>query len=94
MRFGVFIPTNKQQTNNNIMSKELVTKVSIKSNHPDLNPVFNSLQAGVDDDASGSFLVIYGNDSQNDSAKISLDWDECDTLVEVAAKYRKDWEWE
>jgi len=94
MRFGVFIPTNKQQTNNNIMSKELVTKVSIKSNHPDWNPVFNSLQAGVDDDASGSFLVIYGNDSQNDSAKISLDWDEWDTLVEVVAKYRKDWEWE
>ncbi len=40
-----------------------------------------------------SFLIIYGNDSQNDSAKISLDWDEWDDLVKVVRKYRNEWEW-
>ena len=74
--------------------KTIQIKVSIKSASLDWNPIFNSVQVGVDDEASGSFLIIYGNDSQNDSAKISLDWDEWDTLVEVVAKYRKDWEWE
>ena len=50
-------------------------------------------RVGRDDEASGSFLIIYGNDSQNDSAKISLDWDEWDDLVKVVRKYRNKWEW-
>ena len=84
-------PPHADKTNNDM--KTIPLKVSIKSNHPDWNPVFNSLQAGVDDEAAGSFLVIYGNDSQNDSAKIALDWDEWDYLVKVVRKYRKEWEW-
>jgi len=73
--------------------KSIPIKVSIKSASLDWNPIFNSVQVGVDDEASGSFLIIYGNDSQNDSAKISLDWDEWDDLVKVVRKYRNEWEW-
>jgi hypothetical protein len=73
--------------------KTIPIKVSIKSASPDWNPIFNSIQVGPDDEAAGSFLVIYGNDSQNDSAKISLDWDEWDDLVKVVRKYRNKWEW-
>ena len=75
------------------MDKEVVTKVSIKSSNPNWNPIFNSIQVGPDDEAAGSFLTICGNDEQNDSAKISLDWEEWDELVKVVSKYRKDWEW-
>ena len=75
------------------MNKEVVTKVSIKSSNPNWNPIFNSIQVGPDDEAAGSFLNIRGNDEQNDSAKISLDWEEWDELVKVVSKYRKDWEW-
>jgi hypothetical protein len=74
--------------------KTIPIKVSIKSASPDWNPIFNSIQVGPDDEAAGSFLVIYGNDSQNDSAKISLDWDEWDDLVNIVTngsgnKYEK-----
>ena len=74
--------------------KTIPIKASIKSASHDWNPVFNSIQVGVDDEASGSFLTIYGNDLQNDGAKISLDWDEWDELVKVVRKYRNEWEWE
>ena len=73
--------------------KSIPIKVSIKSANLDWNPIFNSVQVGVDDEASGSFLIIYGNDPQNHSAKISLDWDEWDNLVKVVRKYRNEWEW-
>ena len=75
------------------MNKQVVTKVSIKSSNLNWNPIFNSIQVGPDDEAAGSFLTILGNDEQNDSAKISLDWEELDELVKVVSKYRKDWEW-
>lgn len=73
--------------------KTIPIKVSIKSGSSDWNAIFNSIQAGPDDEAAGSFLTIYGNDEQNEGAKISLDWDEWDELVKVVRKYRKDWEW-
>ena len=76
-------------------SKEVVTQVSIKSNdRNNWNPIYNSIKVGPHDESSGSFLRIIGEDEQNDGNSISLDWDEWDTLVEVVAKYRKDWEWE
>lgn len=73
--------------------KTIPTKVSIKSASPDWNPIFNSVQVGPDDEAAGSFLTIRGNDTQNNNAKISLDWEEWDDLVKVVRKYRNDWEW-
>jgi hypothetical protein len=77
------------------MNKEIVTQVSIKSNdRNNWNPIYNSIKVGPDDESAGSFLKITGEDDQNDGNSISLDWDEWDTLVEVVAKYRKDWEWE
>lgn len=76
------------------MSKEVVTKVSIKSNKSDWNPIYNSIQVGPADEAAGSFLRITGEDEQNQGNIIDLDWEEWDALVEVVAKYRKDWEWE
>jgi len=76
------------------MSKEVVTRVSIKSEDPNWNPIYNCIRVGPDDEAAGSFLKIVGEDEQNDGASISLNWEEWDTLVEVVAKYRKDWEWE
>lgn len=76
------------------MSKEVVTKVSIKSSNSDWNPIYNSIQVGPADDAAGSFLKITGEDQQNGGNTIALDWDEWDTLVEVVTKYREDWEWE
>ena len=74
--------------------KTIPIKVSIKSSSPDWNPIFNSVQVGPEDDAAGSFLTICGNDEQNNSAKISLDWEEWDELVKVVRKYRSDWDWE
>ena len=76
------------------MSEEVVTKVSIKSEHPSWNPIYNTIQVGPDDTAAGSFLKIIGQDEQNEGASISLNWEEWDTLVKVVKKYRKDWEWE
>jgi hypothetical protein len=29
----------------------------------------------------------------NEGKSLSFDWEEWDNLVEVVAKYRKDWEW-
>jgi len=75
------------------MSKEVVTSVSIKSNNPNWNPIYNSIQVGPNDEAAGSYLKITGNDEMNKGNSIYLDWEEWDTLVEVVAKYRKDWEW-
>lgn len=73
--------------------KTIPIKVSIKSASPDWNPIFNSVQVGPHDDAAGSFLTICGNHELNDSAQISLDWEEWDELVKVVSKYRIDWEW-
>lgn len=75
------------------MNKEIVTKVSIKSNRTDWNPIYNSIQVGPADEAAGSFLKITGEDEHNQGNHIDLDWDEWDTLVKVVTKYRKDWEW-
>ena len=76
------------------MSEEVVTKVSIKSEEPNWNPIYNSIQVGPDDEAAGSFLKIIGEDVHNEGTSISLNWEEWDTLVKVVEKYRKDWEWE
>ena len=73
--------------------KTIPIKVSIKSDSPDWNPIFNSVQVGPNDEAAGSFLIIYGNDTHDHSAKISLDWEEWDELVKVVRKYRNEWEW-
>jgi hypothetical protein len=73
--------------------KTIPTKVSIQSANPDWNPIFNSIQVGPNDEAAGSFLTIYGNDTQNNNAKISLEWEEWDELVKVVRKYRNDWDW-
>ena len=79
-------------------NKEIVTQVSIKSNNPNWNPVFNSLKVGPDDEGGGSYLKIIGEDIEAskdvDGEGIRLDWGECDKLVEVVAKYRKDWEYD
>ena len=76
------------------MNNEIVTQVSIKSNKRlDWNPFYNSIKVGPNDEAAGSFLRITGEDEQNQGNTIDLDWDEWDTLVEVVAKYRKDWVW-
>jgi len=76
------------------MSEEVVTRVSIKSEDPNWNPIYNCIQVGPDDEAAGSFLKIVGEDEQNEGASISLNWEEWDTLVKVVEKYRKDWEWD
>ena len=75
------------------LMKSIPIKVSIKSDNPSWNPIFNSVQVGVDDEAAGSFLIIYGDSERDDSAKISLDWEEWDNLVKVVRKYRNEWEW-
>ena len=72
---------------------EVVTQVSIKSDSPNWNPVFNSLKVGPDDEGGGSYLKIIGENDTNDGSGIKLDWEEWDKLVEVVAKYRKDWEY-
>ena len=45
--------------------KTIPTKVSIQYANHDWNPIFNSIQVGPNDEAAGSFLTIYGNDTQN-----------------------------
>ncbi len=75
------------------MSKEVVTQVSIKSNNPNWNPIYNSIKVGPNDESAGSYLKITGDDEMNNGNSIYLDWEEWDTLVEVVEKYRKDWEW-
>lgn len=72
---------------------EIVTQVSIKSDDPNWNPVFNSLIVGPADEGGGSYLKISGENDANDGSGIKLDWEEWDKLVEVVAKYRKDWEY-
>ena len=74
--------------------KEVITQVSIRSdNNPNWNPVYNSIQVGPDDEGAGSYLKIVGQDENNEGKSINLDWQEWDALVEVVAKYRKDWDW-
>ncbi len=73
--------------------KTIPIKVSIKSDSPDWNPIFNSIQVGPYDEAAGSFLTICGVNDANDSSHVSLDWGEWDELVRVVSKYRNDWEW-
>jgi len=75
------------------LSKEVVTQVSIKANRSDWHPIFNTIKVGPDDEAGGSYLKILGEDEMNNGRVLSLDWDEWDNLVEVVAKYRKEWEW-
>ena len=57
------------------------------------NPIFNCIKVGINDEATGSFLEIIGDDEANDGAKLTLDWSEWDAIVEVVNKYRKDWEY-
>lgn len=76
------------------VSKEVVTQVSIKADRSDWHPIYNTIKVGPNDEAGGSFLKIIGEDEMNDGRVLTLDWDEWDNLVEVVAKYRKDWEWE
>lgn len=75
------------------VNKELVTQVSIKADRSDWHPIFNTIKVGPDDEAAGSYLKIVGEDEMNDGCVLTLDWEEWDNLVEVVAKYRKDWEW-
>ena len=77
------------------MRKEVVTQVSIKGSGGEhqWNPIYNCIKVGPDDEAAGSFLRISGEDEGNEGSSISLDWEEWDALVEVVAKYRKEWEW-
>lgn len=75
------------------MKTSIPIKVSIGSDNADHNPIFNSLQAGVDDQAAGSFLIIDGMDLRENPAQVAIDWEEWDELVKVVAKYRSDWEW-
>ena len=74
--------------------KGMVTEVSIRSDIPNWNPIFNSIKVGPADESGGSFLKITADDERNDGACISLDWNEWDSIVAVVAKYREDWEWE
>ncbi len=73
--------------------KEVITQVSIKSKRSDWHPIYNTIKAGPADEAGGSYLKITGEDEMNNGASLTFDWDEWDNLVEVVAKYRKDWEW-
>ena len=75
------------------MNKEVITQVSIKSKRADWHPIYNTIKVGPDDDAAGSYLKIVGEDEMNEDRSLALDWDEWDNLVEVVAKYRKEWEW-
>jgi YD repeat-containing protein len=75
------------------VSKEVITQVSIKADRNDWHPLFNTIKVGPDDEAGGSYLKIVGEDEMNNGRVLSLDWDEWDNLVEVVAKYRKEWEW-
>ena len=74
--------------------KSMVTEVSIRSDIPNWNPIFNSIRVGPDDESGGSFLKITAEDERNDGACIRLDWNEWDSIVAVVAKYREDWDWE
>jgi hypothetical protein len=74
--------------------KGMVTEVSIRSDSPNWNPIFNSIKVGPDDESGGSFLKITAEDERNDGACIRLDWYEWDSIVAVVAKYREDWDWE
>ena len=75
--------------------KETITQVSITNNDfkTGTNPVYNCIKVSPQDEATGSFLSITGEDEQNEGASINLDWEEWDALVKVVAKYRKAWEW-
>jgi hypothetical protein len=84
---------NMNTKTNQPVSKEVVTQVSIKSDRSDWHPIFNTIKVGPDDEAAGSFLKIVGEDEMNNGCVLNLDWSEWDNLVEVVAKYRKDWEW-
>lgn len=84
---------NMNTKTNQPVSKEVVTQVSIKSDRSDWHPIFNTIKVGPDDEAGGSYLKLVGEDEMNNGNVLTMDWDEWDNLVEVVAKYRKDWEW-
>ncbi len=73
--------------------KEVITQVSVKTNRSDWHPIYNTIKVGPHDEAGGSYLKIVGEDDMNKGRVLTLDWDEWDALVEVVAKYRKDWVW-
>lgn len=84
---------NMNTKTNQPVSKEVVTQVSIKSDRSDWHPIFNTIKVGPDDEAGGSYLKLVGEDEMNNGNVLTMDWDEWDNLVEVVAKYRKDWDW-
>ena len=86
--------TKTNQAKPTAVNKEVVTQVSIKSDRSNWNPIFNTIKVGPDTEGAGSYLKIIGEDEVNEGRVLTLDWDEWDNLVEVVAKYRKDWEWE
>ena len=74
--------------------KTVITQVAIvNENEVGSNPTFNCIQIGPADLGGGSFLEIRGEDYANDGCVVSLEWEEFDKIVEVVAKYRKQWEW-
>jgi hypothetical protein len=76
------------------MMKTVITQVAIvNESQVGSNPIFNCIHVGPHDEAGGSFLQIRGEDEQNDGCVVSLEWEEFDKIVEVVAKYRKQWEW-
>lgn len=83
----------KKLSDTQINMESIPIKVSVKSANLDWNPIFNSVQVGVDDEGAGSFLTIHGENERSDGNKISLDWGEWDELVKVVCKYRNEWEW-
>ena len=46
------------------------------------------------DNGAGSFLKLIGENEGNDGNYLLIDWSEWDAIVEVVAKYRKEWEWD
>ena len=72
--------------------KTITTQVAIIARE-DGNAIFDCIHVGPDTECAGSYLKITGHDERNDSASLSLDWEEWDALVETVAKHRSEWEW-
>jgi hypothetical protein len=80
---------------NKIKVESKITEVAIITDYDgNGNPVFNAIHAGPDDNAAGSFLKITDNTEYGEGKSLAFDWEVWDKLVEVVAKYRKEWEWE
>lgn len=69
------------------------TRVAIYREGGNWNPVFNTITVGPGDESNGSFLVISGEDENNEGSTINIDWEEWDELCQVVAEHRNKWEW-